>query len=107
MFHEDLPPNPLNRGGRLTGLLVFRDDFHRGYFYSDLKNKSLTMRNKRSWNHGGAVSSVRVRDPPPLRALLAHLVTKGQWLLAVHRGNVSAPGARRASFWTRAPPLTF
>ena len=23
------------------------------------------------------------------------------------RGNVSAPGARRASFWTRAPPVTF
>ena len=34
--------------------------------------------------HGGAVSSVRVRDPPPppppppLPALRAHLVTKGQ-----------------------------
>ena len=35
--------------------------------------------------HGGAVSSVRVRDsppppppPPPLPALQAHLVTKGQ-----------------------------
>ena len=59
--------------------------------------------------HGWAVSSVRVRDspPPPLRALRAHLVTKGQWLLAIHRGNVSALGARRASFWTRAPPVTF
>ena len=44
---------------------------------------------------------VRVRDSPPpspLRALRAPLVTKGQWLLAIHRGNVSALGARRASF---------
>ena len=43
-----------------------------------------------SSDHGGDVSSVPVRDspPPPLRALRAHLVTKGQWLLAIHRGNV-------------------
>ena len=30
----------------------------------------------------------------------------GQWKMN-QRGNVSAPGARRASFWTRAPPVTF
>ena len=35
--------------------------------------------------HGGAVSSVLVRDPPPPpRALRAHLVTKGHWLLTIH-----------------------
>ena len=40
--------------------------------------------------HGGAVSSVQVRDsppPPPLRALRAHLVTKGR-LLAIHRVDI-------------------
>ena len=51
---------------------------------------------KRGLGHGGAVSSVPVRDsppPPPLRALLlrAHLVTKGQWLLAIHRVAPKAP----------------
>ena len=43
--------------------------------------------------HGGAVSSVQVRDPPPpppLRALRAHLVTKGR-LLAIHRVAPKAP----------------
>ena len=41
-----------------------------------------------SSNHGGAVSSVQVRDsPPPLRA---HLVTKGR-LLAIHRVAPKAP----------------
>ena len=36
-------------------------------------------------NHGWVVSSVWVRDPPPpLRALRAHLVTKGQWRPAIH-----------------------
>ena len=39
----------------------------------------------------GAVSSVRVRDPPPLPALRAHLVTKGQWL----RGQWPYIGSRR------------
>ena len=29
--------------------------------------------------------------PPPLRALQAHLVTKGQWLLAIHRVAPKAP----------------
>ena len=29
--------------------------------------------------------------PPPLRALRAHLVTKGQWLLAIHRVAPKAP----------------
>ena len=45
-------------------------------------------------NHGGDVSSVPVRDPPPPpppRALRAHLVTKGQWLLAIHRVAPKAP----------------
>ena len=44
-------------------------------------------------NHGWAVSSVQVRDsppPPPLRALRAHLVTKGR-LLAIHRVAPKAP----------------
>ena len=43
--------------------------------------------------HGGDVSSVPVRDspPPPFRALRAHLVTKGQWLLAIHRVAPKAP----------------
>ena len=43
--------------------------------------------------HGGAVSSVPVRDspPPPLRALPVHLVTKGQWLLAIHMVAPNAP----------------
>ena len=43
---------------------------------------------------GGDVSSVPVRDsppPPPLRALRAHLVTKGQWLIAIHRVAPKAP----------------
>ena len=45
---------------------------------------------------GGAVSSVPVRDsPPPLGALRAHLVTKGQWLLAIHRVAPKAP----ENFW--------
>ena len=52
-----------------------------------------------SWvMHGGAVSSVPVRDsppppppPPPLRALRAHLVTKGQWLLTIHMVAPKAP----------------
>ena len=53
-------------------------------------------------DHGGArlLGPGTRLPPPPLWALRAHLVTKGQWLLAIHRGNVSAPGARRASFWT-------
>ena len=38
---------------------------------------------------GGGVSSVRVRDPLP--ALQAHLVTKGQWLQAIHRVAPKAP----------------
>ena len=42
-------------------------------------------------NHGGAVSSVPVRDPPPPPPLRAHLVTKGQWLLAIHRVAPKAP----------------
>ena len=43
-------------------------------------------------NHGGDVSSVPVRDsPPPLRALRAHLVTKGQWLLTIHMVAPKAP----------------
>ena len=29
--------------------------------------------------------------PPPLQALRAHLVTKGQWLLAIHRVAPKAP----------------
>ena len=50
--------------------------------------------------HGWAVSSVWVRDslpatppppPPPLRALRAHLVTKGQWLRAIHMVAPKAP----------------
>ena len=43
--------------------------------------------------HGGAVSSVPVRDPPPppFRALRAHLVTKGQWLLTIHMVAPKAP----------------
>ena len=44
--------------------------------------------------HGWAVSSVWVRDsppPPPLRALRAHLVTKGQWLPAIHMVAPKAP----------------
>ena len=43
---------------------------------------------------GGGVSSVRVRDSPPplpLPALRAHLVTKGQWLLAIHMVAPKAP----------------
>ena len=45
------------------------------------------------WHHGGTVSSVRVRDPPPspLPTLRAHLVTKGQWLLAIHMVAPKAP----------------
>ena len=43
-------------------------------------------------HHGGAVSSVPVRDsPPPLRALRAHLVTKGQWLVTIHMVAPKAP----------------
>ena len=46
--------------------------------------------------HGGGVSSVPVRDsPPPLRALRAHLVTKGQWLLTIH---IVAPKATEKFF---------
>ena len=48
--------------------------------------------------HGGDVSSVPVRDsppppppPPPLRALRAHLVTKGPWLLTIHMVAPKAP----------------
>ena len=33
----------------------------------------------------------RLPPPPPLRALRAHLVTKGQWLLAIHRVAPKAP----------------
>ena len=43
--------------------------------------------------HGGDVSSVWVCEPPPppLPALRAHLVTKGQWLWATHRVMPKAP----------------
>ena len=41
---------------------------------------------------GGDVSSVLVRDsPPPLPALRAHLVAKGQQLLAIHMVAPKAP----------------
>ena len=43
-------------------------------------------------NHGGDVSSVLVRDsPPPLLALRANLVAKGQQLLAIHIVAPKAP----------------
>ena len=42
--------------------------------------------------HGwGDVSSVLVRDSPPLPALRAHLVAKGQQLLAIHMVAPKAP----------------
>ena len=42
--------------------------------------------------HGGDVSSVLVRDSPPLLpALRAHLVAKGQQLLAIHMVAPKAP----------------
>ena len=41
------------------------------------------------WPRGGRLLGPGTGlPPPPLRALRAHLVTKGQWLLAIHRGNV-------------------
>ena len=64
------PPSPLPTGGTNDALVC-------KFFPPD---------------HGGAVSSVRVRDPPPpLPALRAHLVTKGQWLLAIHMVAPKAP----------------
>ena len=52
--------------------------------YSESEEKNI--------NHGGAVSSVPVRaPPPPLRALRTHLVTKGQWLLTIHMVAPKAP----------------
>ena len=42
------------------------------------------------WDHGGEASSVLVRDPP-LPALRAHLVAKGQQLLAIHMVAPKAP----------------
>ena len=42
-------------------------------------------------SHGGDVSSVLVRDPPPPPALRAHLVAKGQQLLAIHMVAPKAP----------------
>ena len=42
--------------------------------------------------HGGGVSSILVRDsPPPLPALRANLVAKGQQLLAIHMVAPKAP----------------
>ena len=41
---------------------------------------------------GGASPRSRyATPPPPPRALRAHLVTKGQWLLAIHRVAPKAP----------------
>ena len=42
------------------------------------------LRGAEDQTHGGDISSVLVRDPPPLPALRANLVAKGQQLLAIH-----------------------
>ena len=52
---------------------------------------SLILTDKKDHCHGWAVSSVRVRKPPPPPALRAHLVTKGQWLPAIHMVAPKAP----------------
>ena len=56
------------------------------------------------WGHGGDVSSVLVRDspPPPLPALRAHLVAKGQQLLTIH---MVAPKAPENSFFHSPCPF--
>ena len=54
--------------------------------------------------HGGNVSSVLVRDPPPLPALRANLVPKGQQLLAVH---IAAPKAPKIFFSFPLPIVHF
>ena len=53
--------------------------------------------------HGGDVSSVLVRDPPPLPALRANLVAKGQQLLAIH---IVAPKAPEKFFSFPLPILS-
>ena len=40
---------------------------------------------------GGRLLGPGTRPPPPLRALRAHLVTKGQWLLTIHMVAPKAP----------------
>ena len=45
-----------------------------------------------TWVHGGGTSpQFGYATPPPLPALRAHLVTKGQWLRAIHRVAPKAP----------------
>ena len=46
---------------------------------------------------GGRLLGPGTRPPPP--PLRAHLVTKGQWLLAIHRGNLGQSLNPRLVAW--------